>query len=895
MGRVKLDNGELSLDGMKHKKHRKENRVDTEEAYRAQCSEEGSTQTCHRHHFTDTKMCKKKKKENSNESSREDTEESNPVVLKHKKKKKHKEKQAEEGDGCHPNEEENTDMYCVYIIADDIPRKKKKKKKNNESTRENDLSQCPSSGSPNESCEDKVAHVRHPEAPKAKKKKKVHFNKEGAWDNSEAAGTYACEEDDTMLPSPEHMSSQHKMKRKQRGEEKITRLQDSEEPYLLSQVLASPSSCELDCSSHDKKRTKKHHDVSQSSRTTKEGTLFWPQISVSSGARDANFSADVLGMPFEPNGPQRRKEKKNKHCDSSEESASLLQPSVRGHGEGTGPAKSGKRKHKAKRCEQENGAQEGQSSEAELPSQCSLGTECVSSECPATEKNRRHKQQDAQAEVVELQENIGNKTTGGEPEEQETASKVKTFIWDIFSKYFSSKNGNENTENVSKEGSTEKPGDTHKKHRALAEPPVQSSESLGSQHEDEGDTPLFSEDGSSEEDMPSIPATSLDETPSDSYSEYRADYAYQDGLFWKDEPPSSPVDEDFMVYAQRGVFPGIHRTVSEPSPSKIEKYKEETGLTVRTRQFTADEDAILKRNYRNITKCYKLRYPYLFLGLRSSHTVEELAAVKKFARRNNLLQLLGKDLPRRTLRMVYRRARTLFDPSTTGCHASFSKEDTQQLVALYMQLGPKWHEIGRRMGKPADAVRSRHHWWENRGSGKGRWTRDEEMRLQEALKKVGHTDQNGPLPDGVTWDRIAELVGTRSPDQCYKRWLYSHRLPSGSPLHNRLWSAYDTIHLISRVNSMEDPPQNDYDWRELRTHFPVARSGNSLRKKWRYLVERYVPKGERTSPKACVSYIYKHHLPHLLSSVHVSIEDAVKASKEGWLVNAKNRGKIKSS
>ena len=53
----------------------------------------------------------------------------------------------------------------------------------------------------------------------------------------------------------------------------------------------------------------------------------------------------------------------------------------------------------------------------------------------------------------------------------------------------------------------------------------------------------------------------------------------------------------------------------------------------------------------------------------------------------------------------------------------------------------------------------------------GGWSVEEEKRLVEAMKhyrsgEEGGEDEDLPLSHSVTWQRVAEKVGTRNADQC---------------------------------------------------------------------------------------------------------------------------------
>ncbi|KAK3311050.1 uncharacterized protein B0T15DRAFT_507647 [Chaetomium strumarium] len=83
---------------------------------------------------------------------------------------------------------------------------------------------------------------------------------------------------------------------------------------------------------------------------------------------------------------------------------------------------------------------------------------------------------------------------------------------------------------------------------------------------------------------------------------------------------------------------------------------------------------------------------------------------------------------------------------------------------------------------------------------KGTWTEEEDDRLREAVKLYGGR-----------WSRIAEVVGTRNGDQCWKRW-YDCLDPR---IDKSPWTADDDVRLVHLVS------QNGRNWSEIvHQHFP---------------------------------------------------------------------------
>lgn len=97
--------------------------------------------------------------------------------------------------------------------------------------------------------------------------------------------------------------------------------------------------------------------------------------------------------------------------------------------------------------------------------------------------------------------------------------------------------------------------------------------------------------------------------------------------------------------------------------------------------------------------------------------------------------------------------------------------------------------------------------------------------------------------------------------------------------HSRVWSTYDSIHLIDEMYHLEEMPSNDYDWKVFSKRFTPAKTGPRLSGHWKDIVKRHVPRSKQMSQRECVDYLYRYHLPNLLASKHVSLKEAIRIAK----------------
>lgn len=95
-----------------------------------------------------------------------------------------------------------------------------------------------------------------------------------------------------------------------------------------------------------------------------------------------------------------------------------------------------------------------------------------------------------------------------------------------------------------------------------------------------------------------------------------------------------------------------------------------------------------------------------------------------------------------------------------------------------------------------------------------KWTKDEDLLLQKAIETIG----------GLKWERISQLVGTRSGKQCRERW-YSFLKPD---ILNNTWSKEDDKLLMKLHHKYGNK------WTSICGSF-TGRSVSNIKNRWRTL------------------------------------------------------------
>ncbi|KAI1119479.1 hypothetical protein F5Y14DRAFT_5190 [Nemania sp. NC0429] len=161
--------------------------------------------------------------------------------------------------------------------------------------------------------------------------------------------------------------------------------------------------------------------------------------------------------------------------------------------------------------------------------------------------------------------------------------------------------------------------------------------------------------------------------------------------------------------------------------------------------------------------------------------------------------------------------------ATRKCPKRWTKQEDsilhEQVVKRYGTGEVKdWNRIADQLpGRTNKDCRKR---WINQVCGglrKGAWTAEEDARLREAMSTHGQK-----------WTLIANAVGSRSADQCAKRWQHSldPKLERGN------WTAEEDEKLLMYVN------EYGREWKRIQVAHYLKRSRNDLKNRYTILMRR---------------------------------------------------------
>ncbi|KAK4673916.1 hypothetical protein QC763_116130 [Podospora pseudopauciseta] len=149
--------------------------------------------------------------------------------------------------------------------------------------------------------------------------------------------------------------------------------------------------------------------------------------------------------------------------------------------------------------------------------------------------------------------------------------------------------------------------------------------------------------------------------------------------------------------------------------------------------------------------------------------------------------------------------------------------------------GPiSWHKVASHLpGRNNKDCRKRWHYSIINTIRKGTWTKDEDQKLKAAVEVYG-----------ARWSKIAEAVGTRNGDQCWKRW-YDCLDPS---IDKSPWTSDEDARLLHQVS------KSGRNWSEIvHKHFP-NRTSLSAKNRYSILQRKQENASKSSSKKSAITY-----------------------------------------
>ncbi|XP_054713464.1 cyclin-D-binding Myb-like transcription factor 1 [Uloborus diversus] len=296
-------------------------------------------------------------------------------------------------------------------------------------------------------------------------------------------------------------------------------------------------------------------------------------------------------------------------------------------------------------------------------------------------------------------------------------------------------------------------------------------------------------------------------------------------------------DEDFIDEPVKFEVPVLHRYETFKNLT-VEQRKSliNDGAVIKYGKFSKEEDRRILKNLIKFIDKYDFDDTEHLLGIGNEKNDQNLLRFKKA---KHFPVRLGRKLNDRMLYSIYKRARLLILPPRE--EQQFNKKDVENVKLLAKFVGKKWSAIGKKMGVSNYRCYSVHRWHEKKVR-KGKWSSQEIESLTNAIQTIsGASDINFENIQTISWDQVADLVGTRNPSQCRIYWL-TNLAWSCNVNERKSWNTRCYQNLIRILSESNIDNEAEINWKEIQKQFfDCSPSYYSLQKKWLYLKRFYIP------------------------------------------------------
>ncbi|MCO5570689.1 hypothetical protein L7F22_024416 [Adiantum nelumboides] len=155
--------------------------------------------------------------------------------------------------------------------------------------------------------------------------------------------------------------------------------------------------------------------------------------------------------------------------------------------------------------------------------------------------------------------------------------------------------------------------------------------------------------------------------------------------------------------------------------------------------------------------------------------------------------------------------------------------------SLHKKHGNQWKYLSTLIGRSRLSITEK---WRcmRRAKATGVWTREELQQLSDLVhsclrfKMLEDKSCRKLLRDNITWDKIADTIGTHSHANCCKKWYGSL---SAAMVADGLWASKDDFLLLESLLESGACMEEEVDWDSLLSH----RSGQTCLFRWKQLAK----------------------------------------------------------
>lgn len=271
---------------------------------------------------------------------------------------------------------------------------------------------------------------------------------------------------------------------------------------------------------------------------------------------------------------------------------------------------------------------------------------------------------------------------------------------------------------------------------------------------------------------------------------------------------------------------------------------------VHGQRFTPEEDATLMEAIMNYAEMKQL----------GEKGREMIRASSKHPELKGCWADIGKSLPHRPSKAIYKRARILLYRSD---ERKWTQEEYEKIRRFVENHGTDWKTLAKELGKSDIHVKDTWRRIKPKNLKTGAWTQDEYQNLFDLVNldlRVKAHQENDPghrvLRDNISWEAISDKLTTRNHKNCCLKWY----MQLASPLVKQgIWADADDYRLLEALQKVDAVCVEDVDWESLLDH----RSGEVCRQRWNQMVRNIGGHKEKTFIEQ-VEVLSKRYCPEML-------------------------------
>lgn len=211
---------------------------------------------------------------------------------------------------------------------------------------------------------------------------------------------------------------------------------------------------------------------------------------------------------------------------------------------------------------------------------------------------------------------------------------------------------------------------------------------------------------------------------------------------------------------------------------------------------------------------------------------------------NSIFRELASKLPGRSLISIWKTVTRAWEVNSK--QGRWKKDEDQRLIDAVTQHGRSWVKVSSHVGRPPGDCLDR--WRESVSlrtvKKSGIWTPEEEDQLVMIMKRhLEKMKAEGDLKYEGLWSQVSvEMGGKRSPKQCAIKWIMTLKDKTLYTTPRGPWKHRDILILVRQLEKHEMEEDTGFDWKLLSHEGWDRWPADTLRRRWKQIKKYYLRK-----------------------------------------------------